>query len=341
MPEGPTEEVPVEQGDDDPSPEDQRSGENDDETLERIEQTVGTEEDAPIREQAAETARQVMSLSTGTQGIADVIVEMDVMSRTPAGPLPRSQEAFDRGAGAGSSLEQSREAGREALKEESKKPTLLRRVKFWDFALPAFFTAASTLLSALSFYLMVKKQANEVNGKTDSSDEELTPEQKEMIRNQLKLWWKEDDKKFWARVQHYCDKWNPSVQQMVFEMNAIAGMSEPVSPPWTWASGDLKYKLIMQLAEDFVTVAKPKVPATAATVESPSDPPVAPAANDADSTTAWDQFFATLTGYTYDGYGTGTKSPLPRKIAADVAHLAFSQIYWQWKQQLKPPAGGA
>ncbi|MEU7044224.1 hypothetical protein AB0A77_24645 [Streptomyces varsoviensis] len=327
-------EVPVHEGEEDPSSDDPPPEESDSEGIERILGTVGDARDAEIRQQAVEAARQVMSQGMEMRDLAELTAETEATSRASAGPFPSSQEAFTQ-TEPDSQLEQLRQAVREVLKEKPKKPVIFLRMKFWAFVIPFLASATLAASSALTYILNCRKQAGELNGKPDpQSDKELTPEQKEMIRNQLKLWWKEEDEKFWERVQRYCDRWNPSVQQMVFEMNTIADMSAPVSPPWTWASDNIKYDLVMELAGDFAAAAKPK---SAGTPISGGTSP----GEGAGAATAWDQFFKKLTGYTYDGYGTGALSPLPRKIAADVAHLAFSQVFLQWEQQLKPPVSGA
>ncbi|KJY15910.1 hypothetical protein, partial [Streptomyces katrae] len=89
-------------------------------------------------------------------------------------------------------------------------------------------------------------------GKERKSDKETTPKQKEILTNQLHVWWAEQDKTFWDRVSRYCDANNPSVQQMVLEMNMVSDMSQTVSPQWVWARDTDKAGIALGLANQFL-----------------------------------------------------------------------------------------
>ncbi|MEU6621616.1 hypothetical protein ABZ926_12695 [Streptomyces litmocidini] len=312
----------VEQGDDASPDDDGQTGESDEQIQERIDEEIAPQQDPTVRRNSIAAAREVTGTDPSAIDAAAVREQAGRLEQT-LNLTPPEQEAFTESRPR-DPLEQLTEVLEKLLLKKPAKTRYWKSHRFRQLVIPTMISGITALIAGLALYVSFRKEAEAVNGRPDPKQErELTENQKQIIRHQLRLWWSEPDAVFWGRVLKYCNDWSPSVQQMMFEMNTIADMSAPVVPTWTWKSSDQKFTMTMELATIFTKAAKPKKGATAAFAG--SDETQA----DGAGASCWDLFFTALQEKRYDGFGTGEVA-LPRKIAADIAAHAFGYIYDLW-----------
>jgi len=188
-----------------------------------------------------------------------------------------------------------------------------RSLRFFARAkgLTLLFGIASSISFVGTFAVALAALVKSMNDGSPDPDLNLTPEQKENLKQLIKHWWEKSDAQLWDEMATFCDQFNPSLQAQVLMMDQIKELSQALKSPFLWENEDDEWKAIQAVVNAYATF----IPTTK---QSKSR-----------------ALYTAIKGYTYQQSGASAAAALPRQIAANIVEMALYQIIRIPTQPLK------